>query len=162
MIWAFILHCLHGPWTFDAHLLVSVDTQEVDALWAHKRRTPCSGIIAHTWTTSWLNPIIPHNLFLVARPNRALNWPGLSTLMTSAPRSPRIMVANGPARTLWTDQIREPSCSSRDEETHQPHSHLVRSSTLMPSSGRTVSPAEDHKGLKGTHSFSSKLCVGLQ
>src|SRR5439155_12338977 len=60
--------------------------------------------------------------------------PGRSTLITSAPRSPRSMVQNGPARTRERSRMRKPA---RGEDI------VVVSgvgSAHLPSTGQTVSP----------------------
>ena len=83
-----------------SHLLVSVDAQVIGALGADKRWTPGSGVVSRTCSTT-----VHHEgggAGTRGETGQNTHSPGRSTLITSAPRSPRIMVANGPARTLQT------------------------------------------------------------
>ncbi len=88
---------------------------------------------------------------------RAAHSPGLSTLITSAPRSPRIMVAKGPARTLQTFQRLLQRNTRNLNITAVLHSYLVTSNTLTPSSGRGFS-AKSHKQWLLLHAVDCQLC----
>lgn len=94
------------------YFFVSVDAEEIGTFCADKWRTPCSSVITCTCSTKNTKMCTCFKTNLLLKSDQILDRekkvrimcnsdsPGLSTLITSAPRSPSIMVAKGPARTL--------------------------------------------------------------